>query len=82
MIKKTVLLTLFLLIKIVTLCSYEELMLKRYPENSSCWEDIEVIELVLNQEGYERLQYGGLVKMGGLAINCYVKDILRPNILE
>jgi len=56
-----------------------KLILKRHPENASSWEEIKVIELVLNGKGYDELYFGGLVKWGELGIDYYVQDILRPN---
>ncbi len=55
-----------------------KLALKRYPKDEG-WEGIKVVELVLNQRGYDEMNHSGLVKGGELGIDYYVQEILRPN---
>ena len=55
-----------------------KLALKRHPGDAG-WNDIKMIELILNQDGFNDIYFGGLVVGGVLGIDYFVQDILRPN---
>jgi len=55
-----------------------KLAIKRYPADHG-WDEIKIIELILNQVGYNEIYQSGLVRFGDLGIDYYVQDILRAN---
>lgn len=57
----------------------EKIALKRHLEDKG-WEGIKVVELIINQKGYDELYHGGLVAWGELGFDYFVQDILRPNM--